>query len=66
MKLYIVSADTYGEWWGAQISFFGVYDSLEKAEKAIEELSKENNYPFNINEVTLNETNEIYLGGYFE
>lgn len=66
MKLYVISADTYEDSWGSMISIFGVCDSLESAENAIKELSKENDYLYEINEMTLNEINEISLGGYFE
>lgn len=66
MKLYVVSADTYEDSWGSMISIFGVYDSLELAENAIKELKKKNDYLYEVNEMTLNEINEIYLGGYYE
>lgn len=36
-----------------------VYDALE-------ELQKEYDYYFEVNEISLNERNETYLGGYFE
>lgn len=63
MKVYILTADTYYGGWGCQISLIGVYDSLEKAEKAKRELK----YPLSeINEVDLNEDTDIYLGGYIE
>lgn len=64
MKLYVISADTYEDSWGSMISIFGVYDSLEKAKVAIEELN--DRYLYSINEMELNKTQEIYLGGYFE
>ena len=66
MKLYVISADTYQDSWGSEISIFGIYDSLEAAENAIKELNKKNDYLYEINEMKLNEINEIYLGGYFE
>lgn len=40
MKLYVISADTYDDSWGCEISIFGVYNSLELAENAIKEMSK--------------------------
>lgn len=64
MKLYVISADTYEDSYGATISIFGVYDSLEKAKEAIEELN--DRYLYSINEMELNKTQEIYLGGYYE
>ena len=66
MKLYVISADTYQDSWGSEISIFGIYNSLEAAENAIKELNKKNDYLYKINEMKLNEINEIYLGGYFE
>lgn len=66
MKLYVISADTYENSYGAEISIFGVYSSLDLAENAIKELSKKNDYLYKIDEIMLNEINEIYLGGYFE
>lgn len=65
MKLYVISANTYEDSWGAQISIFGVYDE-EHVHSALEELEKEYDYFFETNEVNLNERDETYLGGYFE
>lgn len=65
MKLYVISADTYNDSWGSQISIFGVFDE-EHVYDALEELQKEYNYYFEVNEISLNERNETYLGGYFE
>ena len=42
MKLYVISADTYNDSWGSQISIFGVFDE-EHVYDALEELQKE--YP---------------------
>lgn len=67
MKLYVVSADTYQECYGASISIFGVFSSAEKAEKCIKKnLKKKNNYNYEINEVNLDKCTELDLGGYFE
>lgn len=65
MKLYVISANTYEDSWGAQISIFGVFDD-EHVHSALEELEKKYNYFFEVNEINLNERNETYLGGYFE
>lgn len=63
MKVYVLTADTYYGGWGCQFSLIGVYNSLEKAEKAKKKLK----YPLSeINEVDLNEDTDIYLGGYIE
>ena len=65
MKLYVISADTYNDSWGSQISMFGVFDE-EHVYDALKELQKEYDYYFEVNEISLNERNETYLGGYFE
>lgn len=65
MKLYVISADTYNGSWGSRISMFGVFDE-EHVYDALEELQKEYDYYFEVNEISLNEYNETYLGGYFE
>ena len=65
MKLYVISADTYNGSWGSRISMFGVFDE-EHVHDALEELQKEYDYYFEVNEISLNEYNKTYLGGYFE
>lgn len=66
MKVYILTGNTLSyeyNGWCCEITLFGVYDSLEKAEKAKAKLK----YPLpKINEVELNETSGVYLGGYIE
>ena len=67
MKLYVVSADTYESSYGCDISIFGIYNSNEQAKNAIQELNKKNNHiRYSIDEMNLNETKEVYLGGYYE
>lgn len=67
MKLYVVSADTYESNYGCDISIFGIYNSNEQAKNAIQELNKKNNHiRYSIDEMNLNETKEVYLGGYYE
>ena len=67
MKLYVVSADSYESSYGCDISIFGIYSSNEQAENAIKELNKKNDHiRYNIDEMNLNETKEVYLGGYYE
>ena len=65
MKLYVIIADTYNGSLGSRISMFGVFDE-EHVYDALEELKKEYDYYFEVNEISLNECNETYLGGYFE
>ena len=52
MKLYVISADTYNDSWGSQISMFGVFDE-EHVYDALEELQKEYDYYFEVNEIAL-------------
>lgn len=66
MKVFVVYADTYDDSWGCQISLFGIYDSYERAEAIVEELIKENRLYYQIEELTMNECKETYLGGYYE
>lgn len=65
MKLYVISADTYNDSWGSQISIFGVYDE-DHVDIALKGLQEKYDYYFEVNEISLNECNETYLGGYFE
>ena len=65
MKLYVISADTYDDSYGAQISIFGVFDEMH-LHNALEKLQKKYSYYFTVNEISLNKCKEIYLGGYFE
>ena len=66
MKVYLLTANTLSDeydGWGCEITLFGVYDSLEKAEKA----KKKSKYPLpKINEAELNKKAGVYLGGYIE
>ena len=62
MKVYVVSADTYGGGYGARIYIFAVCDSMEKA---LEEQSKVRGYS-TITEMELNTFKPEYLGGYIE
>ena len=66
MELYIITANTYLGGWGAEISVFGVFDSLKLAQDEIEKLKKKNNYKYQITKMKLNKTKKIYLGGYIE
>lgn len=71
MRVYLLYGDTYDDSWGSEISAFGVYSTLEKAEEAKEKVRKEykmtGNYdPFDIIELNLDEYSSYYLGGYYE
>lgn len=66
MELYVVTADTYEDSYGAEITLFGVFDTEEKAIERMEELKKDNKFVYMITNVKLNESVEGYLGGYYE
>lgn len=66
MELYVVTADTYEDYWGAEITLFGVFDTEEKAIKRMEELKKEKHFTFVVTKTKLNESVDMYLGGYYE
>ena len=56
MKLYITTYDDYDEQWGASICSLGVFDSYDKAEKALKNNGIE---VFQIDEVDLNEITNL-------
>ena len=64
MKVYVLTADTYNEKWGSEISLFGVFSTKEKAEKQSSEMKLD--YP-TISVVNIDENEKpSYLGGYYE
>lgn len=63
MKLYIATYDSYDDQWGASICSLGVFDTYDKAEKALKNNEIE---VFQIDEVDLNEIANLYLGGYIK
>lgn len=65
MKVYVVTADTYNDDYGTDISLFGIFTTQSKAEQRKLDLSKLG-YDVDINETTINKNCEIYLGGYIE
>ena len=71
MRVYLLCGDTCNEPYGSEISAFGVYSTLEKAEQAKEKVKEEyeiyGDYdPFDIMELDLDEYCNYYLGGYYE
>lgn len=64
--VYVVTADTYEDSYGAEITLFGVFDTEEKAKQRVENLARKNKFAFRITEVNLNKGVEEYLGGYYE
>lgn len=65
-KVYILSADTYEECWGCEITVFGVFTTKRKAQKIKAELEKEHSYIFYIDEINLDELDECYIGGFID
>lgn len=65
-KVYILSADTYEECFGCEITVFGVFTTKRKAQKMKAKLEKEYSYIFQIDEFNLDELTEVYIGGFIE
>lgn len=65
-KVYILSADTYEECWGCEITIFGVFTTKRKAQKIKAKLEKEYSYIFQIDEFNLDELDECYIGGFID
>ena len=65
MKVYVVTADTYNDDYGTDISLFGIFTTQRKAKQRKLDLSKLGYY-VDINETTIDKKCEIYLGGYIE
>ena len=63
MKLYIATYDSYDDQWGTSFCSLGVFDTYDKAEKALKNNGIEVSQ---IDEVNLNEITNLYLGGYIE
>ena len=63
--IYVVTADTYQDSYGAEISLFLVTDQKQKADEKLVELNVKGYYP-KIRTVNLDEDTDIYLGGYIE
>lgn len=65
MKVYVVTADTYNDNYGTEISLFGIFTTKIKAKQRKLDLSKLG-YDVDINETTIDKKCEIFLGGYIE
>lgn len=63
MIVYILTADVYGEGWGAQIVLFGVFSSREEAEARAKDLKLD---CCRISKCKIDEDTNQYLGGYIE
>lgn len=66
VDLYVLTANTYEDSYGSEITLFGVFDTEEKAIERMEELKKEHKFVYMITKVMLNESTNMYLGGYYE
>ena len=65
MKVFIVTADTHNDYYGSEISLFGVFTTKQKAEQRKADLSKLG-YHADVIETQLDKICKIYLGGYIE
>jgi len=65
-KVYLLSADTYEECFGCEITVFGIFTTKRKAQRMKAKLEKEYTYIFNIDEFNLDELAEVYIGGFIE
>ena len=67
MKIYIVYADTYTESYGSEVSLLLVTSSPRRAITKCKELETEHpDWFIQVAETSLDEVNQIYLGGYCE
>ena len=60
MKLYVITADTEEDLDMNFIELFGIFSDIERANERKDELE----YPAHVDEVSLDENCEIYLGGF--
>ena len=65
-KVYLLSADTYEDCFGCEITVFGIFTTKRKAQRMKAKLEKEYNYIFNIDEFNLDELADVYIGGFIE
>jgi hypothetical protein len=65
-KVYLLSADTYEECFGCEITVFGIFTTKRKAQRMKAKLEKEYTYIFNIDEFNLDKLAEVYIGGFIE
>lgn len=63
--VYVVTADTYADSYGAEITLFGVYRNFNVADKASRFLT-EKGYLAQVNKVEMDKATYISLGGYIE
>lgn len=65
-KVYLLSADTYEDCFGCEITVFGVFTTKRKAQKMKAKLEKEYSYIFQIDEFNLDELADVYIGGFID
>ena len=67
MDLYVVTADTYTDSYGAEITLFGVFDTEKESKQRVKSLECKNPFfKFNVTQVKINRGIEEHLGGYYE
>lgn len=64
-EVYVVTADTYNDDYGADIELFGVYSDFKVADKVSSFLT-EKGYLVQVNKVEMDKSTYISLGGYIE
>lgn len=64
-EVFVVTADTYNDDYGADIELFGVYSNFEVADKASSFLT-EKGYLAQVDKVKMDKATYISLGGYIE
>ena len=65
MKLYLITADTYDDTYGAMISCFGIATNEESLKAIVKRVEKEGLFA-KITEIMSDEKVDEYLGGYIE
>lgn len=65
MKLYVVTANTYTDSWGADIELLRISDNEEQANESIE-YAKSKGWFHRLQIIELNKPTRRYLGGYIE
>ena len=65
MKLYVVTADTYNDPYGSEISLLRVTANKSLAEESVK-YGESKKWFVNMDEVEEGEELDVYLGGYYE
>lgn len=66
MKLYLVTADTYADRYGVEISCLGIATNEESLEKLVHDFRVKYTFAPKVTEIESDTYDEKYLGGYIE